>query len=82
MSQDEEKRDSVDVKRDISKFEYVAHNDPWGFNSKSKKWHAEYNKKLLRKIDFRMLPLLSYLFLVSYLDRRFVHPYVAGRSYV
>jgi hypothetical protein len=72
MSQNEEKRDSVDVKKDISTLEYAAQDDPWGFGSKSEEWHAEYNKKLLRKIDFRMLPLLSYMFLVSYLDRRFV----------
>ena len=61
MSQYEEKRDSIDVKKDISTLEYAAQDDPYGFGSKSEEWHAEYNKKLLRKIDFRMLPLLSYI---------------------
>lgn len=77
MSQHEEKRDSVDVKKNISTLEYATLDDPWGFSSKSEEWHAEYNEKLLRKIDFRMLPLLSYMFLVSYLDRRFVLRYGA-----
>ncbi|KAF3402627.1 hypothetical protein DPV78_003741 [Talaromyces pinophilus] len=69
MSQHEKKRDFVDVKKNISTLEYETLDDPWGFSSNSEEWHIEYNKKLLRKIDFRMLPLLSYMFLVSYLDR-------------
>jgi hypothetical protein len=58
-------------KKDISTIEYA--DDPYAFNTKSAEWHATFNKKLLRKVDFRMLPLLSYMFLVNYLDRRY-HP--------
>lgn len=64
-------RDSLDIKKDATTLEYVPVEDPWGFSQKAEAWHKEYNKKLLRKIDLRMLPLLAYMFLMNYLDRRY-----------
>lgn len=64
-------RDSLEIKKDTATLEYAPVEDPWGFSQRSQEWHQDYNKKLLRKIDLRMLPLLSYMFLMNYLDRRY-----------
>lgn len=44
--------------------------DPWGFESRSPEWHATFEKKLVRKVDVRMIPLLCLMFFLNYLDRR------------
>ncbi len=46
--------------------------DPYDFESRSEEWHREATKKLLRKVDLRLLPMLCLMFLMSYLDRRLV----------
>ncbi|ORY58890.1 allantoate permease [Pseudomassariella vexata] len=44
-------------------------NEAYDFASRPEEWHQEYTKKLLRKIDLRLLHMLSLMFLMSYLDR-------------
>ncbi|CDK28511.1 unnamed protein product [Kuraishia capsulata CBS 1993] len=39
------------------------------FHLKDEEWHAEMHKKLLWKIDTRMLPLLILMYLLNFLDR-------------
>ena len=50
----------------------VQVRDPHGFASKSEEWHQDFRKRLLRKVDSHLLPMLCLMFLMSYLDRRFV----------
>ena len=44
-------------------------NDPFNFASRPASWHREASRKLLRKIDLHLLPMLSLMFLMCYLDR-------------
>lgn len=46
----------------------VVH-DPYGFAQKPQQWHDEFKKKLVRKVDLRLLPMLCLMFLMCYLDR-------------
>jgi hypothetical protein len=39
------------------------------FSSKDEEWRAYQNKKLLRKVDIRLLPLLIVMYLLNFLDR-------------
>ena len=39
------------------------------FASKDEDWKKEMDKKLVRKIDFRLLPILVILYLLNFLDR-------------
>jgi len=39
------------------------------FASKDEEWRAHMDKKLLRKVDTRMLPCLVMLYLLNFLDR-------------
>ncbi len=36
----------------------VPVTDPWQFSSKSEAWHKDFNRKLLWKVDLRLLPML------------------------
>lgn len=45
-------------------------NDPRSFGTRPPEWHTEFNKRLLRKVDFRMIPILCLMFLLNFLDRR------------
>ncbi|CRG83538.1 hypothetical protein PISL3812_00890 [Talaromyces islandicus] len=66
---DNDGRDPLDIKKDNATLEYAPLEDPFRFSERPTEWHQEFNQKLLRKIDLRMLPLLSYMFLMNYLDR-------------
>lgn len=37
--------------------------------AKDDQWKALHTKKLLRKVDFRLLPLLALMYLLNFLDR-------------
>jgi hypothetical protein len=40
------------------------------FAEKSPEWHDEATKRLLRKVDLRLLPVLILMYLLNFLDRR------------
>lgn len=42
------------------------------FESKDEEWHAYMHKKLMRKVDWHLLPLLILMYLLNFLDRRSV----------
>lgn len=54
----------------IEKVQDGAVSDPYNFASRPEEWHREFKKRLLRKVDLRLLPMLCLMFLMSYLDRR------------
>ena len=43
---------------------YIEH-----FVAQDDAWRAEYTKKLVRKMDFRILPCLILMYLLNFLDR-------------
>ena len=47
----------------------LAVQDPFGFAQRPQEWHDEFRKKLVRKVDLRLLPMLCLMFLMCYLDR-------------
>lgn len=53
----------MDVKEEaVNEIEKVTQgrevSDPYGFASRPQEWHTEFKKKLLRKVDLRLLPML------------------------
>lgn len=40
------------------------------FESKDEEWHHYMKKKLMRKVDWHLLPLLILMYLLNFLDRR------------
>ena|SRR5271155_5877905 len=78
------KRDSIDTEksireeiREVSSFPLEAFDDD-SFSSKEavERWNnmsseekADYEKRLLRKLDLRIIPWLTLLYLISFLDR-------------
>ncbi|RFU26355.1 hypothetical protein B7463_g9985, partial [Scytalidium lignicola] len=61
-------------KAEILQLEAIADNDPvlaiyLEFASRDAEWKAHHTKKLLRKIDLRLLPLLICMYLLNSLDR-------------
>ena len=40
--------------------------------AKSPEWHREMTKKLLRKVDIHLLPFLVVMYLLNFLDRKYV----------
>jgi len=46
----------------IAKFRQFVEADP--------EWHRAMNKKLLRKVDLHLLPLLVLMYLLNFLDRK------------
>jgi hypothetical protein len=45
------------------------------FANKDEDWKREMDKKLVRKIDFRLLPILVILYLLNFLDRSVSPPW-------
>ncbi|KAM0224754.1 hypothetical protein ACHAQD_001548 [Fusarium lateritium] len=43
--------------------------DSWNFNNQSEEWRADLNKRLLRKVDIRLMPTLVIMYLLNFLDR-------------
>lgn len=39
------------------------------FNSATAEWHQDAHKRLLRKVDLRLLPMLVLMYLTNFLDR-------------
>ncbi|KAH8651050.1 major facilitator superfamily domain-containing protein [Xylariales sp. PMI_506] len=64
--------DKAEEQQEFDQIEKVATApiaDPFNFADRSEEWHREFTKKLLWKVDLRLLPMLSLMFLMSYLDR-------------
>jgi len=40
-----------------------------GFAAQDDEWKAQHTKNLLRKVDLRLLPFLSLMYLLNFLDR-------------
>lgn len=83
MSNDE-KHNDADVERQehrlsIEKEKAIANSSPGAdpaqkalfaeFANKDQAWKDNMDKKLLRKIDIRLLPILVLLYLLNFLDR-------------
>lgn len=66
-----EEQENLELKHDeFVKAEWApTPSDSFNFASKPSSWHQETNRKLVRKIDLHLLPMLSLMFLMSYLDR-------------
>jgi hypothetical protein len=45
------------------------------FASKDENWKKDMDKKLVRKIDIRLLPILVILYLLNFLDRLVLSPW-------
>lgn len=43
--------------------------DSWNFDNQSEEWRTELNKRLLRKVDIRLMPTLVIMYLLNFLDR-------------
>ncbi|KAF4445986.1 hypothetical protein F53441_10320 [Fusarium austroafricanum] len=43
--------------------------DNWDFESQTPEWRAEFDKKLVRKVDIRLMPTLVIMYLLNFLDR-------------
>jgi MFS family permease len=67
-------------KASIQEQEHVAHKtdasplrtpDEWNtlFDGKDENWHKDFDKKLLRKVDARLMPTLVMMYLLNFLDR-------------
>ncbi|KAK9242903.1 major facilitator superfamily domain-containing protein [Lipomyces tetrasporus] len=44
-------------------------NERFGFNERSEEWHRKSRRKLLRKLDLHILPVIVVMYLLNYLDR-------------
>lgn len=44
------------------------------FEAKDEEWHHYMHKKLMRKVDWHLLPLLILMYLLNFLDRRSATP--------
>ena len=42
------------------------------YASKSPEWHQKITRTLLRKVDFHLLPFLVLMYLLNFLDRKYV----------
>ena len=42
------------------------------YASKSPEWHRKMTRTLLRKVDLHLLPLLILMYLLNFLDRKYV----------
>lgn len=40
------------------------------FNHADQEWHKAMTKRLMRKVDFHLLPMLSLMYLLNFLDRK------------
>ncbi|KAE8337083.1 hypothetical protein BDV24DRAFT_167624 [Aspergillus arachidicola] len=49
------------------------------YASQSPEWHRKKTKQLLRKVDFHLLPCLIVMYLLNFLDRKYV-PLVPQQS--
>jgi hypothetical protein len=43
------------------------------YASKGPEWHHTMTRRLLRKVDFHLLPFLILMYLLNFLDRKYVH---------
>lgn len=43
------------------------------YASKSDEWHKQMTRRLMRKVDFHLLPLLVAMYLLNFLDRKYVN---------
>lgn len=66
------KKTSVELQEDVQ--EATSHQNatnPWNerFNGETEEWRAAMNKKVLRKVDTRLMPTLVIMYLLNFLDR-------------
>lgn len=65
----------ISLEKDVGKLDAVPGTDEsqkalfLEFASRDDAWKAEMDKKLVRKIDIRLLPILVILYLLNFLDR-------------
>ncbi|KAF6527342.1 hypothetical protein ACKRZS_004438 [Fusarium odoratissimum] len=43
--------------------------ESWDFNNQTEEWRKDFDKKLLRKVDMRLMPTLVIMYLLNFLDR-------------
>ncbi|KAH8651051.1 allantoate permease [Xylariales sp. PMI_506] len=60
-----ERADTIDGKDGATEYDIIATTFP----SKDPEWHAQQTKKLLRKVDLRLLPWLVLMYTTNFLDR-------------
>jgi hypothetical protein len=71
----------ISLEKDAAKLDMVSGADATQkalyaeFANKDEAWKNEMDKKLVRKIDGRLLPILVVLYLLNFLDR-YVYPYL------
>ncbi|KAK5161644.1 hypothetical protein LTR04_003931 [Oleoguttula sp. CCFEE 6159] len=58
-----------DVKLNIKGVDETTRTHYLEFSAKDAEWRAFHNKKLVRKIDLRLMPLLVLMYLLNFLDR-------------
>ena len=51
------------------------------FMAADEEWHRHMEGKLLRKIDFRLLPMLILMYLLNFLDRKYVGQHSIYRGF-
>ncbi|TKA36942.1 hypothetical protein B0A49_12948, partial [Cryomyces minteri] len=58
-----------DVKLNVKGVDETTRTRYLEFSTKDAEWRAFHNKKLVRKIDLRLMPLLVVMYLLNFLDR-------------
>ena len=59
-------RSSIDKKKGVNEEQQAFYND---FATRDEEWKKFHTKKLLRKVDTRLLPFLVVMYLLNFLDR-------------
>ena len=62
-----EKESTTDATSSIPSDKHITNQDPEyaAFKSQSSSWHSTTRRRLLRKIDFRLLPTLGLIYFLS-----------------